>query len=148
MALAHVCIRVMWCAIHDICAKAECERRSPSMIQRVRSAMRWMHTLSLSSPFAPSNPTHIDAQLSHKSGARRRIAVRSSSPSQQRLEIQKNALDRRSRGKHPCSKARQWDSQILLGRIESQHCLSVRCVGVTSPHVQCSNTGLKMRNKK
>ena len=113
MALAHVCIRVMWCAIHDICAKAECERRSPSMIQRVRSAMRWMHTLSLSSPFAPSNPTHIDAQLSHKSGARRRIAVRSSSPSQQRLEIQKNALDRRSRGKHPCSKARQRVSGIL-----------------------------------
>ena len=28
------------------------------------------------------------------------------------------------------------------------HCLSVRFVGVASPPVQCSNAGLKMRNKK
>ena len=28
------------------------------------------------------------------------------------------------------------------------HCLSVRFVGVASPLGQCSNTGLKMRNKK
>ena len=36
----------------------------------------------------------------------------------------------------------------ILRLIESQHCLSVRVVGVASPPVQCSNTGLKMRNKK
>ena len=30
----------------------------------------------------------------------------------------------------------------------TQHCLSVRFVGVSSPPVQCSNTGLEMGNKK
>ena len=30
----------------------------------------------------------------------------------------------------------------------TQHCLSVRFVGVAHPPVQCSNTGLKMSNKK
>ena len=30
----------------------------------------------------------------------------------------------------------------------TQHCLSVQFVGVASPPVQCSNTGLEMRNKK
>ena len=37
---------------------------------------------------------------------------------------------------------------ILQGCIKSQHCLSVRFVGIASPPVQCSNIGLKMRNKK
>ena len=30
----------------------------------------------------------------------------------------------------------------------TQHCLSVWFVGIASPPVQCSNTGLEMRNKK
>ena len=36
----------------------------------------------------------------------------------------------------------------LQGCIKSLHCLSIRFVAVAFPPVQCSNTGLKMRNKK
>ena len=49
--------------------------------------------------------------------------------------------------RHPCFKTGEEDYQILQGCIKSQHCLSARFVGVNSS-VQCSNTGLKMRNKK
>ena len=53
-----------------------------------------------------------------------------------------------SRSRHPKSKEREKDSQILLGCIKSQHRLSVRFVGVNFPPSQCSNTRLKRRNKK
>ena len=38
----------------------------------------------------------------------------------------------------------------ILGHFNNPalHCFSVRFVGVASPPAQCSNTGLKMRNKK
>ena len=36
----------------------------------------------------------------------------------------------------------------LQGWVKSLHCLSIWFVGVAYPPVQCSNTGLKMRNKK
>ena len=36
----------------------------------------------------------------------------------------------------------------LQGCIKSPDCLSIWYLGVASPPVQCSNTGLKMRNKK
>ena len=45
----------------------------------------------------------------------------------------------------------EWREQpfgALQGCVKSQHCLSVQFVGVSSPPVQCSNTGFKMRYKK
>ena len=36
----------------------------------------------------------------------------------------------------------------IAGCIKSPPCLSVPFMGVASPPVQCSKTGLKMRNKK
>ena len=46
------------------------------------------------------------------------------------------------------SDRREQQFGALLGCIKRQHRLSVRFVGVTSPPVQFSNTGLKKRNKK
>ena len=38
--------------------------------------------------------------------------------------------------------------QHMQGCIKSQHCLSDWFLGIASPPVQCSNTGLKKRNQK